>query len=692
MSPTGDTVPGKASPLGGALVLAVSMLVLATLGPERENLHLAVIPWTAAFLALLHLWRRHGAWIEAPVVLLGGAFLLRALFLLPVQDLSDDLFRYVWDGWVGIQGVPPYRYAPDDPVLAPFQEDMLFRNLNSPGWHSVYPPLSQLVFLLGGWVHDVTGWPASGRAVRVGFTLLEFAGVLAIWKALGASVPRRRAHLVLYAWNPLVLVTVAGSGHSEGGMILGVGLVLWGVAIRRGWLAWMGLALAVLSKGIPILLAPLLWRALGAEAGEGNDSRSAARPGPGWRDRVGEMLPAAIVALLLSLPFLRVSDLGLVWGSAQLYVSLFEFNAGLYALLREVGWRLAGVETGHWLGPALRWVAVGGAFWIGLRHAAGSVEHFARGSVLILSLYLVTATTVHPWYLLWVLPFLALTPTGRGPWMWASWAAFLTYLFYRGIAPTPLAVLFWGGMAALAVNAGRERLLRPLRKSAGRRKARWVAPSIRGSSLLDVGGGEGDMARALAPYLPGGMVLVVDPQPGAATLRDPAGQGSVDGRSIRGGSIRGDAAALPLPDRSVDTVLLSFVLHHTADPEQALAEALRVARRRVVVLESVYRGPPGGWEHRMLARADAWVNAHRGEGWMGRDAAPLRHRPVSEWTALAEGLGARIVTADRPRGSVHRVLRLALEPPEGPVPPAAGGDASERAAQAAEQFGAQPRQ
>jgi alpha-1,6-mannosyltransferase len=667
VSPFEDTLSPRASPVGGALVLGAAMLALAMLGPGRGNLHFAVVPWTAAFLALLHLWRRHGAWLERPLILLGGALLLRILFLLPIQDLSDDIFRYVWDGWLGIHGVPPYRYTPDDPALAPFQGDLLFRRMNSPGWHSVYPPLSQLVFLWGGWVHELLGWPASGRAIRVGFTLLEFAGVLAIWRALGASGSRVRAPLVLYAWNPLVLVAVAGSGHSEGGMVLGVGLLFWGLALRRGWLAWMGLALAVLSKGIPILLAPLLWRALGART----DARG--------RDRVLEMLAAGLLALLLSFPFLRLSDLGLVWESTQLYVRLFEFNAGLYALLREGGWRILGMETRAWLGPALRWTAVGAAFWIGLRRSAGSVERFAAGSVLILSIYLVTATTVHPWYLLWVLPFLALTPTGRGPWMWGAWAAFLTYFFYRGIPAAPLSTIFWGGMAAIALNAERERVFQPLRKTAGRRKARWVAPWIRGSNLLDVGGGEGHVARALAPHLQGGRVLVLDPQPGGAGPPGAAGTGTV----------RGDAGDLPFPDGSVDTVLLSFVLHHTPDAERALAEALRVAGQRVIVLESVYRGPRGGWEQRTLAWVDGWVNAGRGEGQMGSAEAPLRHRPSAEWAKMAERLGADIIRADRPRGSVHRVLRLVLEPRTRPVPPARNVAGSERAAQAAEELGAQ---
>jgi alpha-1,6-mannosyltransferase len=684
LSPGGDggvpRDPGGDPPWATVILLGACLVALSALGPTRNAVAWALLPWSGAFLALLHLWRRHPGWLGRPGVLLGGAVLLRLLFLLPVQDLSDDLFRYVWDGWLGIRGIPPYRFVPEDPALLAFQDDVLFREMNSPGYHSVYPPLSQLVFLLGGWAHDLTGWPASGRAIRIGFVALELGGILALFRALApAASPtisgsgsgsramgrsgEGRAALALYAWNPLVLVAVAGSGHSEGGLVLGLGILLWGVRIRHPGVAWTGLALGVLAKGLPLLLAPLLWRQLRGTAS--------------LRQTLAGLTPAILVATALCAPFLRVEDLPRIWSSTELYVHLFEFNAGLYALLHQGARHLLGLEVRNWLGTALRGVALGGALWIGLRHRTAATDAFARGSLLILSLYLVTATTVHPWYLLWILPFLPFTRTGREAWLWGAWASFFTYLVYEGVNPVPISVLFWGGMAVLALHASRETLFRPLRRVAARRKARWVDPWIEGATVLDVGGAEGDVAAALRRRRTDLSVTVLDPDPGG--MDRPL---HVDRPLylMSASRVRGDACALPVAERSVDTVLLVFVLHHVLDAERALAEALRVARRRVVILESTYEGR---LEHRLLAAMDRWVNAGRGDGRMGREESPLRHRRRGEWLVTASTLGARVVVADRPRGSVHRVLRLVLEPadPGGAIPAT-----SEGAPQAPEEF------
>ncbi len=668
MSPPEDSHGPGPSPPVAALLLVAALAALAILGPTRATLLPALLPWSAAFVALLLVVRHHAGWVARPGVLLGGAVLLRILFLLPESDLSDDLFRYAWDGWIRQHGHLPYAAPPEAPSLEGLRGtprgQELFAGLNSPSYISVYPPLSQLVFLWGGLLHEHFGWPAAARGIRAAFTLLELGGILALHRALRGR-PGGPAALALYAWNPLALVAVAGSGHSEGGLVLGIGLLVLGIArlstssLRAGALAWTGWALAVLSKGIPLLLVPLLVRTLAHRIG--------------LRHTLLAALPAVLLALLLCLPFLRPGDLARVATSTRLYVELFEFNAGLFALVRW-GWiRIPGTWPPAELAGWLRGAAVAGAVWIGLRHRVDTLSAFAGGAVLALSLYLVTATTVHPWYLLWVLPFFPLTGTLRAPWLWGAWASFLTYGVYQGLPGAPLALLFWGGMLGILVNEERERLLGPLRRMGGKRKARWILPGIEGARVLDVGGAEGDVARALEGALAKGRVR--GEGAGRVVVADPGLVAHPDG--VPG--IQADGGALPLPDRSFDTVVLSFVLHHARDPDRVLAEALRVARRRVVVLESTFRGPV---ERRILEEVDRWVNAGRGRppasgatGAVGeepgppdwrRDPEPLRYRTREGWISAAEALGARVVVADRPPGSVHRVLRLVLEPSGAP--------------------------
>jgi alpha-1,6-mannosyltransferase len=668
-------------------LLAGAVTLLALSGPLRSAVAPGVVPWTVATLALLHLWLRYPGWVASGGRLLGGALLLRILFLLPAgsatPDLSDDLFRYVWDGWLGVQGIPPYRFRPHDPALQALQSDPLFPALNSPGYHSVYPPLSQLVFLAGGVAHEARGWPLSGWVVRAIMTTMEWGGIVLLVAASHRAGwgARGKAALVLYAWHPLPLVTVAASGHSEGGWVLALGILALGVAGRRPALAWLGWVLAVFSKGIPILLAPLIWRITsGARQG-----RSGRRPA---RYRARTLAPAAVVGILLALPFLPpgalAGDLARAWSSARLYVELFEFNAGVHALLRTLAHHLPVGSDGGWVAPTLRGVAAGGALVIGLRVplAPGRLPGgrllgaLARGGLLVLTLYLVTATTVHPWYLLWGLPLVALLAGAprepgwlrplRSAWLWVSWAAFPTYLFYLGVPALPLAVLFWGGAAVVALAAWkvgeraggsaaprlREHLLRPLRRRVASRKAGWLRPWVLGPRVADVGGGEGTVGVLLSPA---SGLLLIDPDP-VALRAHPAAFPST--------RVQGSAHALPLGDDSVDTVVLCLVLHHLPDPDQGLAEALRVARRRVVILESVYRTRAG---RRLLPILDRWMNAGRGSGAMGRQEAPLEHRSAEGWSEAALGLGARIVHAGPPPGrfralAPHQVLVLVLEP------------------------------
>jgi SAM-dependent methyltransferase len=620
--------------------------VLALLGPDRTNLVPALGAYTAAFLALAHLWRAHGEVLDDPRILLGGAVVLRLTLLPALPGLSDDLFRYIWDGWLLISGVSPYRFVPSDAALAPFQGDPLFSLLNSPDFRSVYPPLSQLVFAPAGWVYTQWGWPAGAYALKGALLTLEVTGVILLYRAVRALGLRPRL-LALYAWNPLVILVIAGSGHSEGGLVLGMGLLALGVASARPGTAWVGLALAVLSKGIPILLAPLLLR------------HHLARYGP--RKALLAPLPGLAVGAALTLPFLGGGIVEAGLHSSELYVRLFEFNAGLYFLAKEAGLLLTGEDWSKVLGPAFRLLFLGGALWIWLRRPVGGAAEWASAALLVFGVYLATATTVHPWYLVWGLVLLPFTSLNRGAWLWASWAAFPTYLTYVGVPHGALAGLFWGGVAAALLLEARSPLRDLVLPLAGRRKARQVETAVQGPVILDLGAGEGYVGTALREAARDGSGGGLSHRKVFAADITPSFRVGIPG-VVCGGE------ALPFRDGSIDTVLLSLVLHHCRDPDRVLAEALRVARRRLVITESTFEWE---WERRLLEKVDRWVNRGRGGGSMDRDAEPLRFRTPTEWERATLDAGGRVVESRRLNRLGHRHHLIVAEP--FPIPPRTGG-------------------
>lgn len=633
---TGGGGPGAVTPALIWVLMAAGAVGLAWLGPTLATLPGAVILyslWTGALLLLV--FRFPGGGIDRTVVVLGAAVALRLLFLPTVPDLSVDPFRYLWDGVLSASGVNPYRFAPSDPELVHLHDTVLFREMNSRDFHSIYPPLSQWIFLLGGLSWDELGWPGAFLVMKAGMTLLELVGVAALLSA-ARNWGIRPGLVALYALNPLAVLTVAGGGHSEGGLVFGLGLLAWGLAHGRGGrgamagvVAWTGLGLAIVSKGIPVVGIPLLLLHH--------------LKGVGWRGTAARALCGAVPAIVLSLPFMISGLPRGALASADLYVSLFEFNAALVAPARALLEAIPGASPTE-AGRLLRWLFLVLGAAVVLRHPLREGPQVLRAYLVLQGLYLITATTVHPWYLLWALPLVPLASAYRGAWLWAAWAAFPTYLVYAGAPMRLLSLLFWGGVALLMAASAWPWIRSGLLPLAGWRKARQILPFVPDRGLvLDLGAGEGWVGSALTRWGER-RVVAADVEP---FLRTRLPYFVFDGRS------------LPLPNGAVDTVVLSLVLHHASDPDALLAEALRVARGRVVITESTYRWE---WERRALEWADRWVNRQRSPDAARWAQAPLHFRRVDEWIRAAERGGGKILLSRRLNRIGHRHHLLTVKP------------------------------
>lgn len=209
------------------------------------------------------------AWVVAPrvprrrvlIAVLGGAALFRLVLVPAAPALSDDLYRYLWDGAVQEAGVNPYVHAPDAPALEGLRDGDVWPRINRRSVPTIYPGGAQAVFL-GMRLVGVTR-PVALKAL---FVVVDLLAVLLLVRILARGGRRPRSAL-LYAWNPLVVLAVAGSGHVDVLAVLAVlaAVAAWQSRRRLAVGLWLGVGAAV--KLYPLLLLPAFLRPRDAPAG-----------------------------------------------------------------------------------------------------------------------------------------------------------------------------------------------------------------------------------------------------------------------------------------------------------------------------------------------------------------------------------------------------------------------------------------
>jgi len=489
------------------------------LGDPRLHLG-AFYTWFAAAFGcyLLALWliRRFEKKGAAPFLLiLGVAVVARWILFGTTPTLSDDIYRYRWDGRVQAAGIDPYAYPPNDPALA-FLRDEQSAHINFPHLRTVYPPMTQAAFRLGASLGETL---TAQKLVFLSAELLTVLSLLVILRRRGRSP----LWLAAYAWHPLVVLEIAGSGHNDA---LGVAMLWLGIAAweARAWggsaLAW---AAAFLSKFGSIVMAPWWW------------CRRAARP---W-------LVAFLFLGLVPLA-LRPTVVSALTESLSAMTMRFEANSSIYLLLAGLVHH-AGLArilvAGLWLAVVIWWA----------KREADPVRYvlIVMGAAALLS------PVAHPWYLVWLIPcfclwrvpmFMALSGTivlsytswpgylAGGSWGVPGWARIIEY------APV-LALGLWG-----LGRAGRKKGAAPFFPSRGLGRVGVIIPARNEAAAL----------REVLTEIPRGLVrevIVVDNGSTDETSEVAASCGARVVREPTPGYGRACLAGLAALDPSVDTVV-----------------------------------------------------------------------------------------------------------------------------------------
>jgi hypothetical protein len=310
---------------------------------------------------------------------LAVALAARALLLLPAEPLSDDLYRYLWDGRVANAGINPFRYPPTAPELEPLRDELLWPRINHPDIPTIYPPVAQALF---AGLDRAAPHPLGARAAAAAADLVAVLGLALLLRARGRSP----ALALVHGWCPLAVLETAGGGHVDalGVTLLVAAFVLLERAGRPSTLAGGGLlGMSILVKPMGAFLAPALLR-----------SRSG-------RSRL-LLVGGGLLSLIWLAPYLDAGPR--LFTGFLAYAERWHFNDSFYTLAVIVGIPPGAVRVG------LAAVLLAAAFWIPWRWrdplaSAGCV----LGSVLALS------PTVHPWYALWRMPFVPFLPRSVAP-------------------------------------------------------------------------------------------------------------------------------------------------------------------------------------------------------------------------------------------------------------------------------------
>ncbi len=410
-----------------ALALLAAFLRLAWLGNlERHVVETIAIALGAGiiYMAALYLLEhspdtRRAFWL---VLLASIAF---RLALAPERPtLSDDLYRYRFDGEVQALGANPYLVRPDDPRYAALAPRSI-RQIPGHEIRTIYPPLAELVFQAawrlarpGPALPKLRDGLASGSAAfKAPFLLADLIVLLALawWTRRGRA---RNYQLALYGWNPLVVVEFASSGHFDALALAATVVATMLIIGPRRVVSTLLLAAGVLAKAFPAVLVPLWLVRL-------------KWPRRGWLP----VLVASGFALLCAWPYR--SALPVVLTTFRQYRHSFrDNNASIY-------WVLQRVSHSHQLALGFGAGLVAGlALWAAARRLDP-----ARAAFLLFATIPLVAPNAYSWYFTWAVPFLALVGASRylAPWLLLTILEFLSYevlIDYRALGTWHFQPLF----------------------------------------------------------------------------------------------------------------------------------------------------------------------------------------------------------------------------------------------------------
>lgn len=306
--------------------------------------------------------------------------LLYRMFFFPIAPtLSDDFYRYVWDGFIQGRGYSPYRYPPQAAELAPLRDTAYWPKINRKAQTSAYPPVAELAFRGLALVR-----PMDTGVFKLAFLLLDGATCVLLARLLRLR-EQSPLGVIVYAWHPLPIFEFFHSAHIDVLAVTLIVLALYLQARGRQGAAGIALGLATLTKLYPILLLPAFAR----------------------RGQWTLPLAAGATVVVGFLPALLSGDSNFRQFPTYLAEEGYD-NGERYIPLRLLRLLVPIPNTAYVGAVALVLLLL--ALRLYLAPEASGTFDVPRRALLLVSAVLLLVTPAYPWYYIWMIPLLTLVP------------------------------------------------------------------------------------------------------------------------------------------------------------------------------------------------------------------------------------------------------------------------------------------
>ena len=342
------------------------------------------------------------------------AVLFRLLFLVAIPNLSQDFYRFVWDGRLILEGLNPYLHTPNELMESSIglfpQMNTLYEGMGalSAKHYSNYPPVHQMPFIIAAFIskHSILGSIVVLRLILISADL----GILVFGKKLLKKLNKPTRTMYWFILNPLVIIELTGNLHFEGLMLCLFIMSLYFIHSKKLHMAAVVMALSIAVKLVPVLSLPLFLNKLG------------------WKKSVLFYSVTAAVFIILFIPFFSFGLLENFSATIGLWFSNFEFNASVYYFLKGTLENINGVSVINSMGIIVACVVTLQTSYLLLKKKKETSQIILM-ILWILSGYYFISTTVHPWYIISLL-LLSVFTNYKFVLVW-SYTLILSYIAYN---------------------------------------------------------------------------------------------------------------------------------------------------------------------------------------------------------------------------------------------------------------------